>query len=172
MDEDLRVLQHQTFSKGKHHISPSHLGRTYSRRLLSPNELSQLRGMVSHVMPVLSLKSPENWLTDIDVTYGYHPLQLKLCLQLSTLVLRTAEPRSLVTVWVQQVLHRILGILHERGWQELGGFWTPEGRKATLEHRHLQSLLLRLLNTRERHQGHHATQPVSRAVDTTYFCLT
>lgn len=56
----------------------------------------------------------ENSLTHINVANGHCPLQLQLHFQLPTLVLRTAEPRSPLTVWVQQILHWIFGILSQR----------------------------------------------------------
>ena len=56
----------------------------------------------------------ENSLTHINVANGHCPLQLQLHFQLPALVLRTAEPRSPLTVWVQQILHWIFGILSQR----------------------------------------------------------
>lgn len=64
--------------------------------------------------PHSSSQALENSLTHINVANGHCPLQLQLHFQLPALVLRTAEPRSPLTVWVQQILHWISGILSRK----------------------------------------------------------
>lgn len=74
-------------------------------------------------------QSSENSLTHINVANGHCPLQLEFYFQLPTLVLRTAEPRSPLTVWVQQVLHRILGILSQREKEDIRTLTEPKAKE-------------------------------------------
>lgn len=74
-------------------------------------------------------QSSENSLTHINVANGHCPLQLEFYFQLPTLVLRTAEPRSPLTVWVQQVLHRILGILSQREKENIRTLTEPKAKE-------------------------------------------
>lgn len=73
--------------------------------------------------------APENSLTHIDVANRHRPLQLEFHFQLPTPVLRAAEPRALLTVWVQQVLHRILGILSQREEEKFRNLTEPKGKR-------------------------------------------
>lgn len=111
VNEILRVLASTTYlPQGQGPHRPSHQLRLISQPELRPSGGALGGECYSFVLP----EAPEHALTHIDVANGHCPFQLQFYFQLPTLVLRATEPRSPLCVWVQQVLHRILGILSQR----------------------------------------------------------
>lgn len=143
VNRTLRICQHHTpvpRARATSHFIP---GRAYSMKGAQLDRIGTLWWSIwkAMLLPVSrrGFQSSENSLTHINVANGHCPLQLEFYFQLPTLVLRTAEPRSSRTIWVQQVLHRILGILSQREKENIRTFTEPKAKEDAQEEGSLHS---------------------------------